>query len=686
MTRITRPRHDGRSRRGGSIGLALALLVTALAAVALTAAPASAATTTLDEPTTLSGQTPLGTTSFAAISVSGVVLTGDVDTSLEWTQAALLGVEFDPNLVRQGRELDPMDSYTRVGSGSMTVKANVNDLELSWLAIGPLDLPDVTFNALDGACALRAGGGTYECNLASDRIALINPPDPVFGLRLPGPYVDLRVVSKVTVTPEGLDTLRTASFGGNPAGTANLTLGESPITDDFSVPCNVGAGDTLTYALGSVATSPGVTVETSLQLVVGVAIPVGIPPTVDIDFASPTFPLDTENTSIPISGAGASFDLGPVQANNIQPTIDPLGPFAGQEGTPIAFSASTTSQCPITGYVWSFSNGTTSFGPSPQRTFLDDGLLDGQLTVTDQTGLTATRSFTVDVDNVNPVANAGPDDSEDWGRPVQFNGQATDPGSADSLEYEWSFGDGTPSATGGPSVSHVYAQPGSYVATFSVTDDDGGVDTDTRTVTVTKRGTTLSYTGDLSGTYDTASSLGASLVDEYGQAVSGRLVSFQVGSEGPFGATTSGTGAASRSYTPGLSAGSYASTVTFAAGDPLYEGSVANFSFAVAPKATTVTYTGALSGGPNKTVALSAVLKDATGKALAGRTIVFVLGTQTANAVTDATGVASTTLKLDQKNGTYTVTATYAPAGGDAGLYVGDSDSGTFSLGGGGNK
>ena len=95
MTRITRPRHDGRSRRGGSIGLALALLVTALAAVALTAAPASAATTTLDEPTTLSGQTPLGTTSFAAISVSGVVLTGDVDTSLEWTQAALLGVEFD---------------------------------------------------------------------------------------------------------------------------------------------------------------------------------------------------------------------------------------------------------------------------------------------------------------------------------------------------------------------------------------------------------------------------------------------------------------------------------------------------------------------------------------------------------------------------------------------------------------
>ena len=683
MTRVTRPPRGGRSRRGGGLGLSLALLVLALAAVAVTAAPASAATTTLTAPTSLTGQTPLGTTSFAAISVSGVVLTGDVDTSLEWSQSALLGVEFDPNLVRQGRDLDPQDSYTRVGSGSMTVKANVNDLEVSWLAIGPLDLPDITFNALDGACALKAAGGAYVCNLASDRVALINPPDPIFGLRIPGPYVDLRVVSEVTVTPEGLDTLRAASFGGNPAGTANLTLGESPITDDFSVPCNVGAGDTLTYSLGSVSTSPGVTVKTSLQLIVGVTIPVGIPPTVDIDFASPTYPLDTENTSIPVSGAGATFDLGAVQANNIQPTIGPLGPFAGQEGTPIAFSATTTSQCPITGYVWNFSNGTTSFGPSPQRTFLDDGLLDGQLTVTDQTGLTATRSFTVDVDNVNPVANAGPDDSEDWGRPVQFNGQATDPGSADSLEYEWDFGDGSPSATGGPSVTHVYAQPGPYVATFTVTDDDGGIDTDTRTITVTKRGTTLSYTGDLSGTYDTAGSLGASLVDEYGQAVSGRQVSFQIGPEGPFTATTSGSGAATRAYTPGLAAGAYASTVTFAAGDLLYEGASANFSFSVARKATTVTYTGALSGGPNKTVALSAVLEDATGKALAGRTIVFVLGTQTVNAVTDGSGVASTTLKLDQKNGTYSLTATYAPAGADAGLFVGDSDSATFSLGGG---
>ena len=41
-----------------------------------------------------------------------------------------------------------------------------------------------------------------------------------------------------------------------------------------------------------------------------------------------------------------------------------------------------------------------------------------------------------------------------------------------------------------------------------------------------------------------------------------------------------------------------------------------------------MTYTGALNGGPNKTIGLSAILADASGTRLGGRTIVFVLGAQ----------------------------------------------------------
>jgi len=70
---------------------------------------------------------------------------------------------------------------------------------------------------------------------------------------------------------------------------------------------------------------------------------------------------------------------------------------------------------------------------------------------------------------VGPSVDAGPDTTSDWGKDVQFNGQASDPGSADqaTLNYTWSFGDGSPSASGGPSVAHSYATPGDHVATRS---------------------------------------------------------------------------------------------------------------------------------------------------------------------------------------------------------------------------
>ena len=61
------------------------------------------------------------------------------------------------------------------------------------------------------------------------------------------------------------------------------------------------------------------------------------------------------------------------------------------------FAADTTERCAISSYVWKFSNGTTSYGPSPQRTFSTPGVYDGELTVTDESGLKAKRNFSVEV-------------------------------------------------------------------------------------------------------------------------------------------------------------------------------------------------------------------------------------------------------------------------------------------------
>jgi hypothetical protein len=257
----------------------------------------------------------------------------------------------------------------------------------------------------------------------------------------------------------------------------------------------------------------------------------------------------------------------------------------------------------------------------------------------------ASQTFEVNVGNASPVVTAGPDTTADWGRPVAFNGQATDPGSADqsTLTYKWTFGDGTPSATGGPSVLHSYATPNTspgYTATLEVCDKDLACVTSTRTVLVTKRDTSLGYLGDITGTYDTPASLSASLVDEYGASVNGRSVTFAVGSDPSVSASTNSTGIATKSYT------------------------------------------GATTGGPNKSVELSAVVKDATGKPLAGKVVAFQLGTQSATATTNSSGIATTSLKLAQKNGTYTVSATYDPAanGTDGSFYLGSSQAVTFEL------
>jgi hypothetical protein len=87
-------------------------------------------------------------------------------------------------------------------------------------------------------------------------------------------------------------------------------------------------------------------------------------------------------------------------------------------------------------------------------------------------------------------------------------------------------------------------------------------------------------------------------------------------------ALTNSNGIAAKSYTPTLAAGAYTGSSAFA-GDSMYKASDSSNAFAVAKKATTTTYTGATTGGPNKAVVLSAVLKDATGKPLGGRTIAF---------------------------------------------------------------
>jgi PKD repeat protein len=70
------------------------------------------------------------------------------------------------------------------------------------------------------------------------------------------------------------------------------------------------------------------------------------------------------------------------------------------------------------------------------------------------------------------------------GDTVSFDGDFYDPGTGDTHTTEWDFGDGSATVTGTLTPNHAYGDNGVYEATLTVTDDDGGVGTDTTIISV----------------------------------------------------------------------------------------------------------------------------------------------------------------------------------------------------------
>jgi PKD domain len=301
-----------------------------------------------------------------------------------------------------------------------------------------------------------------------------------------------------------------------------------------------------------------------------------------------------------VSAPGQNTDLGVLQPNNIAPTVamDTI-PQDGEEGAPIQLSVKGTgpggSMSPCgddsVDIHWSFDDGGAAFGKTVHHAWSDNFLGNpspphtGQVVITDPTGLKTTLNFSVPVANVLPTVDAGPNKTQLWGVPVLFHGNGADQGSVDDaiLTYLWGFGDpSSPLGAAGQDVSHVYSQPGNYVAQVTATDNDGGQGTDTVNVFVLKRATTLSYTGPLSSNPSKRITLTASLVDELNQPVSGRTVAFTMGSQS-ISAATNVSGVATAVIKLNQKQGSYTVNAAFAE-DGKYLASSDSQTFTIGPK------------------------------------------------------------------------------------------------------
>jgi RHS repeat-associated protein len=158
--------------------------------------------------------------------------------------------------------------------------------------------------------------------------------------------------------------------------------------------------------------------------------------------------------------------------------------------------------------------------------------------------------------------------------------------------------------------------------------------------------TTLVYLGPAGGEYNDPLILQARLTESAtGRPIAGQPVTFDLGGQTLTG-TTDAQGIATVSLTPTGTPGAPPLAVTYAGAGP-YTGSSASLLFALRRDETKLVYTGKPVIADGNAQPVSARLTDPDGGApLAGKTVTFTLGAVTASAVTDANGIAATTLTL----------------------------------------
>ena len=195
--------------------------------------------------------------------------------------------------------------------------------------------------------------------------------------------------------------------------------------------------------------------------------------------------------------------------SNYPPVADANGPYEADEGSPVVFNASGSYDPegdPLE-YRWDFENNGVwdtdwSTSPTASYTWGDNHLGLVKVEVRDKLGFTANDTGSVIVYNVAPtITNLTMDQSNPqfilpYVHDLMFEGSFTDPGWLDTHTATWNFGDGTivsgtlieennePNATGTTTADHVYSSPGIYTVTLTVTDDDGGIGSDTMIVIV----------------------------------------------------------------------------------------------------------------------------------------------------------------------------------------------------------
>jgi secreted trypsin-like serine protease len=175
---------------------------------------------------------------------------------------------------------------------------------------------------------------------------------------------------------------------------------------------------------------------------------------------------------------------------NGTPTAEAGGPYTIPEGGIRTFTGTGTDPegQPLT-FAWDIDNEGTfeTQGASTPVAARFDGpaTTAARFRVCDVPGACVTDTASVQITNVRPRVNAGPNRRTKRRKRLRFRARIADPGRGDRHRVTWQWGDRRRST--GRTVFHAWRRPGRYVVRVTVRDDDGGRSVDTVRVRVTRR-------------------------------------------------------------------------------------------------------------------------------------------------------------------------------------------------------